>query len=111
MVTVSDRSFLGEFIHHLGLENIYAKELAAYPRPAIEDVVSRRPDIILIVNLTNSAQVGEKNRAVWAKFRSLPGVSNDRVIMLAGDRIVKPGFEMLQGAGDLVTQLKRNNGK
>jgi len=65
----------------------------------------------LIVNLPNPAQVGEKNRAVWAKFRSLPGVSNDRVIMLAGDRIVKPGFEMLQGAGDLVTQLKRNNGK
>ncbi len=98
LVTVGKNNFINELIEHTGAENIFADQKAAYPRPSIEQVIHRNPDIILICDLTN-----EKNEDLlkmseyWKTFKNISAVKNNKIIIVNGSLLLKPGFRLIDG--------------
>jgi ABC-type Fe3+-hydroxamate transport system substrate-binding protein len=65
-----------------------------------EQILARRPDVVLETRATNSAWPSADRQAelnVWNALGSIPAVRNRRVIFLFDDRIVIPGPRVVEG--------------
>ncbi len=89
------KSFIGETIARLGVQNIVPPELGPYPRVNPEFVVRANPDIIM-VGQRNVA--GMEQRPGWAGMRAL---REQRVCVFTpeeSDVLVRPGPRVAEGA-------------
>jgi len=89
------KSFIGETMARLGVQNIVTPELGPYPRVNPEFVVRANPDIIMIGqrNVAGMAQ-----RPGWAGMRAL---REQRVCVFTAeesDVLVRPGPRVAEGA-------------
>ena len=69
-------------------------------RPSTEQILAKRPDVILEVRAANSAfPSGDRasELSVWKALSAVPAVRNDRVHFLFDDRIVIPGPRVVEG--------------
>jgi ABC-type Fe3+-hydroxamate transport system substrate-binding protein len=101
LVTVSDKSFVGEVIAAAGFENAFAHGAQTYPRPSMEKVVAANPDLIVICPLTPGNEEAEKAKKGWARFTSLTAVKTGRVHVMPLGMLTKPGFHVLDGLREL----------
>ncbi len=85
LFTASRESFINDLIERAGGTNIagHATE-GIYSR---EEVISRNPDTILIVNM---GIVGAKEKGVWLRYESVNAVQNDRLFMVDSYRVCSP---------------------
>jgi len=92
-VTVAARrTFYDELLSRLGAVNVFADAPTRYPQVGLEEVVARKPDVIL--ELRPDPLTQQKAAAVihdWSALGQVPAVRNHRVVVIAGDYTMLPG--------------------
>jgi cobalamin transport system substrate-binding protein len=84
-------TFLDELLRRLGATNAAADAPLSWPQVSLEEVVSRRPDVI--VELQPRALSAVEAAALRADWRNVPGLPADsvQVVVVAGDWALLPG--------------------
>ncbi|MBW8876565.1 MAG: ABC transporter substrate-binding protein [Acidobacteria bacterium] len=85
-------TFLDELLKRLGAENVFADAPTLYPQIGLEEIVARKPDVILELRadpLTPDAVASII--ADWQALPQVPAVRLGRVEVIAGDHVLIPG--------------------
>jgi iron complex transport system substrate-binding protein len=90
-----EASFIGETLQRLGLRNIVAKELGAFPKINPEFVVQQQPDVIL---LSERHAKELPQRPGWKQLKALQQQRVCEFTPEQGDVIVRSGPRMAEGA-------------
>jgi iron complex transport system substrate-binding protein len=100
--------FLHDMLEAAGGTNVFAEVKREAVQAGSEQILAKRPDVILETRAANSAFPSgdrEQELAVWGALASLPAVRNRRVLFLFDDRIVIPGPRIVQGTNALARAL------
>jgi iron complex transport system substrate-binding protein len=96
IMTVNRHTFHHDLIRIAGGINMTADEPITYPRISLEEVVRRKPDVILISSMERGGQF-ERAKQDWLKWKSIPAVKNNRVHLIDSDLIDRPSPRMIRG--------------
>jgi iron complex transport system substrate-binding protein len=96
IMTVNKNTTHNDIINQAGGINMSADEPMTYPRISIEEVISKKPDIILISSMERGGEF-EKERKDWMKWTSIPAVKNKRVYLIDSDLIDRPSQRIIDG--------------
>ena len=94
-------SFLQDTLETIGSVNVYGDKEAAYPRPSVEDVLHRNPDLIVVIALGRELKTYREMAQRWHQFPQLEAVKKHRVYVLRNDAIVRPTLRILEGLSHL----------
>jgi iron complex transport system substrate-binding protein len=92
--------FIHDMLDAAGGDNVFADVKMESVQASTEQILARRPDVILETRATNSAFPSGDRAAeldVWNAVGSVPAVKNGRVLFLFDDRIVIPGPRVVDG--------------
>jgi len=100
--------FLNDMLEIAGGTNVFADVQVQAVQGSTEQILARRPDVILEARAMNSAwpsgdRLAELN--VWNALASIPAVRNHRVLFLFDDRIVIPGPRVVEGTTAMARAL------
>lgn len=85
-------TFLDELLTRLGVVNVFADASALYPQASLEEIVARRPDLVLELRVEPaSSEVRQRLIADWSALPSIPAVANGRIVVIARDDSLIPG--------------------
>lgn len=92
--------FLDDMLDVAGGVNVFDDVRLEAAQASTEQILARRPEVILEVRAANSAfpsgdRVSESN--VWNALAAVPAVRNNRIHFLFDDRIVIPGPRVVEG--------------
>ena len=96
IMTVNKNTLHNDLINMAGGVNMTADEPITYPRISIEEVISKKPDIILISSMERGGEFEEARKA-WMKWSSIPAVKNNRVYLIDSDLIDRPSQRIIDG--------------
>lgn len=105
LITVGKNTYLNDLITKAGGQNIFAESGLKYPRPNAEAVLKENPDIIVICQLTKDGQEEIRAQNFWKRFPTLKAVQQNKVLILPGDSLTKPGFALIDGLALLKKSL------
>jgi iron complex transport system substrate-binding protein len=92
-VTVAGpHTYLDELLRRLGGQNVFADAPTLYPQIGLEEIVARKPDVILELraNPLSPAEVAAIV-ADWQALSQVPAVRLGQVKVIAGDHVLIPG--------------------
>jgi iron complex transport system substrate-binding protein len=92
--------FLNDMLDVAGGNNVFADVKIQAVQASTEQILARRPEIILETRAANSAWPSGDRQAelnVWSALGSVPAVRTHRVLFLFDDRIVIPGPRVVDG--------------
>lgn len=101
IISISKQTFISEVLAAAGGINIFDDSKIKYPRSNAEEVIAQNPDVIVICQLTNSGDEAKQAFDYWKRFTKLSAVKNNRIHILSGDLITRPGFNLLNGLEEL----------
>ena len=96
IMTVNKNTFLNDLIVLSGGVNMTADEPITYPRISIEEVIRKKPDIIIISTMGADSE-NRKARDEWEKWKSIPAVKNNRVYFIEADILNRPSQRIVDG--------------
>lgn len=97
MLVASKGTFFDELLTRLGVENAFPDGPTLYPEVGLEQVVARKPDVIL--ELRADPIAAEKAADLirdWQPLDRIPAVRNGRIEIIAGGHVVVPGPRLPQ---------------
>lgn len=100
--------FLHDMLAAAGGDNVFADVRAESVQATTEQIIARKPEVVLEVRAANSAfPTGERGAETrtWSALGSVPAVRNGRVIFLFDDRIVIPGPRVVEGTLEIARAL------
>ena len=97
VIVVGRGTFLHEAIGLVGAVNLYGDSPSHYPRPSVEDVVQKDPDVILILALSGDLSSFEKMAKKWERFSKLKAVQGKNIRILYADSLLRPTGRLLDG--------------
>ncbi len=86
------RTFYHELLTRLGAVNVFADAPTRYPQIGLEEVVARKPDVVL--EMRPDPLTPDKIAAIvrdWAVLPRIPAVRDGRIRVIAGDYTMLPG--------------------
>ena len=96
VMTVNRNTFHNDLIRLSGGRNMSADASITYPRISIEEVIRRKPDVILVSSMERGGRY-ERARQEWMKWHSIPAVKNNRVHLIDSDLIDRPSPRIIDG--------------
>lgn len=87
----------------LGMENIAANTLTAYPKYSIEEILRRAPDVIFIGKGNGMDKVAD---GLLRRLNTVPAVRNGKVFYVS-DYLYRLGPRTLNGVDELAAHLKK----
>jgi iron complex transport system substrate-binding protein len=100
--------FLNDMLEIAGGTNAFADVKTQAVQASTEQILARRPEVILEARALNSAWPSGDRQAelnVWNAVASIPAVRNRRVLFLFDDRVVIPGPRVVEGAAIMAKAL------
>jgi len=97
VIVVGRKSFLHESLEAVGAINIYGDSKDHYPRPALEDVIHRDPDQIIVLALGKDLRPFHEMAKRWGQYPQMRAVKNRKVSVLQGDAVLRPSLRLLEG--------------
>lgn len=100
--------FLHDMLGIAGGDNVFADVKTESVQASTEQIIARRPDVIIEVRAANSGfPAGERDAEIrtWSALGSVPAVRNGRVLFLFDDRIVIPGPRVVEGTLEIARAL------
>ena len=94
------RGFLDDMLRVAGGDNVFADVRQESVQATTEQILARRPDVILEIRATSSAWPYAGRQAevrTWGALGSIPAVRNNRIDFLIDDRLVVPGPRVVEG--------------
>ncbi len=101
LIVAGGGSFLHSALETVGAKNLYGNWEAHYPRPALEDVFARNPDVIIIAALGDDLKPYHRMKEKWAQFYGLKAASDHRIYILRSDALLRPTLRILEGLSEL----------
>jgi len=92
--------FLDDMLEIAGGVNVFADVSQQAVQASTEQIIARRPEVILEIRASNSALPPADRTAeagVWNALASVPAVRSRRVMFLVDDRLVIPGPRVAEG--------------
>ena len=105
LVVAGGPSFLSEALKTVGAENIYADSKTSYPRPAIEDVLKRNPDFVLVIAFGPELRRFNIMAARWAQHPDLMATRKKQLKVVYADALLRPSMRLLEGLAVLERTL------
>ncbi len=104
LVAVGKGSFAGDLIRLAGGENIAGQEKEAYPRLAMEEILKRSPEVIVISSMSPT---GDYQRVLqeWSRWKTIPAVKNGRLYLIDSDLVDRPSPRIIDGLEKLARVL------
>jgi iron complex transport system substrate-binding protein len=96
IMTVNKNTFLNDLIQMAGGTNMARDEPISYPRVSLEEVIRKKPELIIISSMERGGRF-EKARREWLKWTSIPAVKNGRVHLIDSDLIDRPSPRIVEG--------------
>jgi len=96
IMTVNRNTVHHDLIHLAGGENMAADEPVTYPRISLEEVLRRKPEVILVSSMEREGRF-EKARQDWLQWTSIPAVQKGRVHLIDSDLIDRPSSRVVDG--------------
>ncbi|HOV16074.1 MAG TPA: helical backbone metal receptor [Candidatus Cloacimonadota bacterium] len=109
LMSVSDKSFVGELIELAGGDNIFPELERDYCRIKSEDVIKAAPDLIICYSKDTRAKI--KSRMGW---QNIPAVKNDRIYLeedINPDWLLRAGPRCVLGVQRLQELMQYSVGK
>ncbi len=100
IVSVGTNTFIHELITTAGGRNL-AEGNSKYPRFSREQVITLKPDVIIISSMTRG-EVFEKVKAEWNRWGSMPAVVNKRIFIVDSNILDRPTSRLVEGLEMLV---------
>jgi iron complex transport system substrate-binding protein len=100
--------FLNDMLEVAGGVNVFADVKQQAVQASTEQILARRPEVILETRAQNSAWPSGDREAelnVWNAVGSVPAVRTHRVLFLFDDRIVSPGPRVVEGTTAMAKAL------
>jgi iron complex transport system substrate-binding protein len=96
IMSVNRNTVHHNLIHLAGGENMTADEFVTYPRISLEEVLRRKPEVILVSSMEREGRF-EKARQDWLQWTSIPAVQKGRVHLIDSDLIDRPSPRVVDG--------------
>ncbi|MFH1488596.1 MAG: cobalamin-binding protein, partial [Pseudomonadota bacterium] len=96
IMTVNKNTFHNDLIWTAGGINMARDEPVAYPRISIEEIIRRKPEVIIISSMQRGGRFEEARRE-WLKWPLIPAVRNNRVHLIESDLIDRPSPRIIKG--------------
>lgn len=96
IMSVSRTTYHHDLIRLAGGINMTGDEPQNYPRINLEEVLRRKPEVILISSMARGGRF-EKALREWMKWPSIPAVRNNRVYLIDSDLIDRPSLRIVSG--------------
>jgi iron complex transport system substrate-binding protein len=96
IMTVNKHTFHQDVIRLAGGENMSAEATMTYPRISVEEVIRRKPDVIIISSMQRDRQYIEA-REKWFQWPMIPAVRDGRVHLVDSDLLDRPSPRVLDG--------------
>jgi len=96
IMTVNRNTVHHDLIRLAGGDNMTAGEPVTYPRISLEEVIRRKPEVILISSMEREGRF-EKARQGWLQWTSIPAVQRGRVHLIDSDLIDRPSPRVVDG--------------
>ncbi|HTL11212.1 MAG TPA: helical backbone metal receptor [Bdellovibrionota bacterium] len=98
LVAVGGDTFLNQALEVVGARNSLEDLRTRYPRPAIEEVIRRDPDWIVVLAMAGSPDAAFAKMAEdWKALKNLKAVSRSQVRILKADGLARPSVRLLEG--------------
>jgi cobalamin transport system substrate-binding protein len=96
IMTVNRNTVHHDLIRLAGGDNMTADEPVTYPRISLEEVIRRKPEVILVSSMEREGRF-EKARQDWLQWTSIPAVQKGRVHLIDSDLIDRPSPRVVDG--------------
>ncbi len=96
IVTVGRDTLHNMLITLAGGINISGEETAKYPRYSIEEIIIKKPEIIIVSSMKKGedfARIVDK----WKRWKNIPAVKNNRIYVLESDLADHPSPRIIDG--------------
>jgi iron complex transport system substrate-binding protein len=97
LVVAGNATFLNEALQKVGAKNIYADVHKPYPKPLMEDVIRRNPDVILLLAMDRNLKTFEQAAKDWKRFSKMKAVQAGKIKVMHADTIIRPSLRILEG--------------
>jgi iron complex transport system substrate-binding protein len=97
LVVAGRGTFLDDALLAVGATNVYGDSDTHYPRPSLEDVVHRDPDVILVLALGGDLKPFEAMAKGWARFPRLKASRSGNVRIVQDNAVLRPTLRLLEG--------------
>jgi iron complex transport system substrate-binding protein len=90
VVVMGGKSFLNDTLLAVGAVNTYGEAAVNYLKPSNEDVVNKKPDLVLVISLGENLMPYHMMAKRWAAL-------NFQVQVLQADTLIRPSVRLLEG--------------
>ena len=104
IMTVNKDTFHQDIISIAGGINMSADSDIKYPRISIEEVIKKKPEIIIISSMEKGGMF-EKARQEWLKWTSIPAARDGRVYLIDSDLIDRPSPRIIDGIEQMAKMI------
>jgi iron complex transport system substrate-binding protein len=104
IMTVNGTTYSSDLIRLAGGRNMADDESIAYPRISLEEVIRRKPDVIVVSSMERGGEF-EEIRRQWLKLDIVPAARNGRVHLVDSDLIDRPSPRVVDGLEILARQI------
>ncbi len=104
IITVNKNTIHNDVIRLAGGINMAENEPITYPTISLEEVLKRRPEVIVISSMERGGRF-EKARQDWMRWKSIPAVRDNRVYLLDSDCLDRPSPRIIDGLETLARLL------
>lgn len=105
IMTAGKGSFLDDMVALAGGANLYAETETPYPQVTTEDIVARRPDVIveLMPESVGEPDLEARVKRQWASLSTVPAVASGRIYVLTDANALIPSPRIVE----IVARLQR----
>ncbi len=103
LIVPGKETLINDLIQRAGGENISGNESIPYPLFSMEEVVARRPEVIIVSSKHGEGDI-ERLVQNWRRFK-VPAVGQGRVHFVNGDLINRPGPRIAEGLEALARMI------
>jgi iron complex transport system substrate-binding protein len=96
IMTVNGHTIHHDVIRLAGGENMTEKAPMTYPRINLEEVIQRRPEVIIISSMERGGRF-ERARKAWLEWPSIPAARTGRIHMVDSDLLDRPSPRIVKG--------------
>jgi iron complex transport system substrate-binding protein len=100
IMTVNKNTFHQDLITLAGGRNMTENEPITYPRISREEVIRKKPDVIIISSMERAGGF-ERTKKDWQEWTSIPAVRNNRVFLINSDLTDRPSPRIVDGLEEM----------
>ncbi len=96
IMTANKNSFLHDLVRLAGGSNLAGEETLTYPRISLEEVIKKKPEVIIISSMQRDGNF-EAARRQWLRWPVIPAVRDGRVYLVDSDLTDRPSPRVVEG--------------